>query len=549
MGGSRSRSGCWTCRAKTAKKRCDQQRPSCGRCSRLNLSCDYSARPTLAERRRAQESRTLVHTRNAGDSTAIEVLPAVASSNSISLPLAVPQPPTPAPAACSLTLSTEDHEAIRYFRTDFARLHHTKDPSYSLISLMFKIAQKSPMVMHMVIALGLQEMHSHRRDTQDRSEQHSLPHYSSALRLLGDGLETQNTDDLDALLTALWLMLLYEQQFGDSECRAYSSHLTGVASLLQLRGRRFLTPCRLSIGTLHTSLGRTVESVVAEEQTKISIYSARMLLWITLLDAAAASSGVGGCVNAAMITLLLSTSADSADRPQDPIKAFSAFHRYSNSLYRLSWGDAYPQSELLDDVENRNVYDLLGQCANLRFMVAQLATYYRRCPEEAAAKSFGIGNSIDEVGERFQELIEVADELSMATDNSHRLVANMRAIVPMYHAVVLDFMRVTAFDKPLGERQRRALKGIMNLAYQSFKHGGDQATARVAWPLFLAVLETDDMLHRDWILDRFTAFRKYGKNYERARRFLEQTIPRQQSIGKRIDLRDQMEKLELFVLG
>jgi len=57
------------------------------------------------------------------------------------------------------------------------------------------------------------------------------------------------------------------------------------------------------------------------------------------------------------------------------------------------------------------------------------------------------------------------------------------------------------------------------------------------------------MLHRDWILDRFSAFRKYGKNYERACRFLEQTIPRQQQIGKRIDLRDQMEKLELFVLG
>lgn len=409
------------------------------------------------------------------------------------------------------------------------------------------------MVMHMVIALGLQEMHSHRRVDQDRSEQKSLPHYSSALRLLGDDLKTcEDTNDLDASLTALWLMLLYEQQFGDAECKAYSNHLTGVASLLQIRGNRFLCPSRLAIVSppTCTPTSREVGSGITEEQTTISIYSARMLVWIALLDAAAASSGVGGCVNAAMISLLLSTSANSsAARPQDPIRAFSAFHRYSNPLYRVSWGDAYPQSELLDDVENRDVYALLGQCANLRFMVAQLATYYRRRPEEAAAKSIGIGTYIDEVGERFLELIEVSDELSMATDNNHRLVANMRAIVPMYHAVVLDFMRLTAFDKPLGERQHRALKGIMNLAYQSFKHGGDEATARVAWPLFLAVLETDDMLHRDWILDRFSAFRKYGKNYERACRFLEQSIPRQQQIGKRIDLRDQMEKLELFVLG
>jgi hypothetical protein len=89
----------------------------------------------------------------------------------------------------------------------------------------------------------------------------------------------------------------------------------------------------------------------------------------------------------------------------------------------------------------------------------------------------------------------------------------------------------------------------MNLAYQSYKHGGDEALARVAWPLFLAVLETDDMLHQDWILDRFMALGKYGKNYERAHRFLVDTVPRQQTIGRRVNLRDQLEKLDLFVLA
>jgi len=414
---------------------------------------------------------------------------------------------------------------------------------------MFNIAQDDPMVMHMVLALGLQEMNSQRNEPVVSSEQQSVMHYSSALRILSDGLaRTDTTDNLDKLLTTLWLMILYEQQFGDAKCKAYSSHLQGVASFLQLRGGKLLELPDGSTNDTQKSLV-SKETHTGSEQTHMSIYAARMLVWIALMDAAAASSGVGGQVNAAIFSLLFSNIGDGEASKQDPVKAFAALHRYSNPLYRITWGDAYPQSELLDDVENRNIYALLGQCAILRFMIAQLATLCRSSSKEATTKTAMIWNSIKEVGELFRELIDVANELSMATDNSHRLVANIRAIVPFYHAVVLDFMRITAFKEPLGGQQRSALKSIMNLAYQSYKHGGDEALTRVAWPLFLAVLETDDMLHRDWILDRFDAFGKYGKNYERAHRFLVNTVPRQQQIGKRLDLRDQMEKLELFVLA
>ncbi|TGZ84044.1 hypothetical protein EX30DRAFT_393575 [Ascodesmis nigricans] len=38
----RSRNGCWTCR--TRKVKCDEKRPKCGQCERLNYDCDYSPR-------------------------------------------------------------------------------------------------------------------------------------------------------------------------------------------------------------------------------------------------------------------------------------------------------------------------------------------------------------------------------------------------------------------------------------------------------------------------------------------------------------------------
>lgn len=447
-------------------------------------------------------------------------------------------------------LTLEDCEAIHYFRTEFAKLHHTKNPEYSLISLMFNIAKKDAMVMHMVVAIGHQEMDFRRRQSSVAAQHASSDHYSAALRLMADAVVplSGSTKDLDTILTALWLMLVYEQHFGDERCRAYLSHLQGVASLLQSQSGSLLELPPHKLGSLGKSPA-AVRSDQSSNESKISIYAARVLIWIVLLDSAAATSGVGGDVNEAILSMLLSNPTDSQLRSKDPIKAVARLHHYSNSLYRLAWGDAYPQAELVDDVENRNVYALLGHCAYLRFVTAQLATLYRDDPELAIQQAQEVEYSIDEVGDLFRELMEVAHELSPETDNSHRLVANMRAIVPMYYAVILDFKRLTAFEESMDERQRYALQEIMNLCFQDFTHGGDLPNLRVAWPLFLAALETSDMLHQKFILERFETFRLYGKNYERAHRFLVNAIPMQRRSGKRVDVRAEMEQTELFVLG
>ncbi|KAH6639816.1 fungal-specific transcription factor domain-containing protein [Boeremia exigua] len=557
----RSRAGCWTCRSPAVKKRCDQQRLVCGRCERLNLQCDYAMRPTLAERRRANRSTSSALSTLSSISNGTSPATLDSAQDTFDSPSAT-ETFSASPASshltgsikdgvnCSLDLCAEDYEAIHYFRTEFAKLHHTKNPEYSLISLMFKLAQAEPMIMHMVVAIGHQEM-GFRQQQSSASAQHAASnHYGLALRLMADAIIPSNaaTKDLDTILTALWLMLLYEQQFGDERCRAYLSHLQGVASLLQSQSGSLLQIPPHKLGILEKDSAAVLTNQSSAE-SKISIYAARVLIWIVLLDAAAATSGVGGHVNEAIINMLLSNPTDSRMRSKDPIKAVARLHHYSNSLYRLAWGDAYPQAELVDDVENRNVYALLGHCAYLRYLTAQLATMYRDDPTLAMEQAHEVEYSIDEVGDLFRELMEVAHELSLGTDNSHRLVANMRAIVPMYYAIVLDFKRLTAFDQPKDERQRHALQEIMNLCFQDFTHGGDQPNLRIAWPLFMAALETEDMLHQKFILDRFETFRLYGKNYERAHRFLVAVLPMQRRNGKRVDIRLHMEHNEMFVLG
>ncbi|OLN96308.1 Sterol uptake control protein 2-like protein 4 [Colletotrichum chlorophyti] len=561
--GPRSRNGCWTCRTKKVK--CDEQRPNCRRCIRLRLLCDYAPRVKLTKANKTRKGQLVLSqvsiassagetgVRSPGLPTWAQAVAHLGQSKTLSLF----NPSAPAMAACALDLSSADHEAIRYFRTSFAKLHHTKNPDFSLFSIMFDIAQTDPMVMHVVLALGGRELEFRRNKNAEeaRGPRTPLQHYSSALRMMADtvGGEGSSHLDLDSVCTALYLMLVYEQKYGDGKCQGFSNHLAGASLILQHRFKDLLLQLPSpSPETNRKSLALTRRGH-ADDGPRLSLYSARMLVWIALHDASAASYGLGGQLNCALHKIMAAINAGSGlSGAFQPLDAFERLHRFSNPLYRSMWADAYPQAELLDDVENRNVYALLGACGQLRFMIAQLANISHEDDVSQQQRAMAVDLAIQQVGWKFTELLEVAAELSISTDNSHRLVSNIRGIVPHYHAVVLEFLRLTRFnDTPmLSARQRSALREIMNLAFQAFKHEGDEAMTRIAWPLFVVALETDDLLHREWVLSRFQGMSRFGKNLDRAHVFLKETIEMQNRLGRRFDVRERFQSGEvgLFVV-
>ncbi|RSL84893.1 hypothetical protein CEP51_003650 [Fusarium floridanum] len=537
----RSRNGCWTCRGKAAKKRCDETRPICGRCARLGLFCDYRPRP-----RKSKASRS-----SSGRSVTLRQPSTLSPTTSLA-------PPTEAP--CSLSLAQPDHEAIRYFRTAFASLHHTKNQGYSCISIMFNLAQDDPMVMHMALALSFGDMDLRRPASSPESSQRSAYHYSSALRILADAVgREEECEDFDSLLTTLWLMILYEQQFGHSQSQGCSNHLKGAASLLQHRMKKFLQFPAPDHDTDTPTCALTRKSGL-DTKPMLSLYSARMLVWISGSDAAAASTGGGGHFNRTLMSLLSEAQTDDSDTnandpfgppPLSPLQSYMRMHRYSNSLYRVAWGHTYPQAELLDDLQNRNIYNLLTVCNLLRFMVAELATIPDISSNEFQQQAASVSAAIRNANYTYAELLEVSRELCTETDHSQRLVANIRYIVPTFYAIQLEFLRITQPTSPLGQgsRQRFLLAEIIRLAFQLRSHWGDDGLRKIAWPLFLAGLETDDLLHREWILERFQKMGEMGEHLKRAFLFLKDAISLQQNTGRRVDIRDMMKGYPMFVLN
>ncbi|KAK1986927.1 hypothetical protein LZ30DRAFT_777930 [Colletotrichum cereale] len=403
---------------------------------------------------------------------------------------------------------------------------------------MFNVAQTDSMVMRVVLALGGRELEFRRnKDAEEaRGPRTPIHHYSLALRMMADTIGGEDNDqlDLDAVCTALYLMLLYEQKYGDGKCQGLSNHLVGASLILQHRFKDMLLQLPAPSPEVNRKSLALTRKGHDESGSRLSLYSARLLVWIALHDAAAASYGLGGQLNCALHKIMGALDGRVSSNilaPFQPMEAFERLHRFSDPLYRSMWADAYPQEELLDDVDNRNVYALFGACGKLRFMITQLASlYYEADGASQQQHIMAVDMAIKQVGWKLTELLEVAAEL----------------------LVILEFMRLTRFDDTpmLSDRQRSALREIINLAFQAFKHEGDDSMARIAWPLFIVALETDDLLHRDWVLGRFQGMSRFSKNLDRAHAFLKETIEIQDRLGKRVDVRERFQSGEvgLFVI-
>lgn len=473
--------------------------------------------------------------------------------------LLVFQLPIPNVGANSLELTTYDHEVLRYYRTSFSEFYHTKNPRYSLFSVMLTVAERSPIVMHLILALAGREIDLKRRDLVERviadQEEHrnsqlvskptsrALQHYSTALGLMAEvvghmrGPEAGGVDP-DCVLTALYLMLMYERMFGSQQ--GVANHLAGAAIIVGQHCADLARPRLLA----REPPGGTTDQQIAFSRTaqpgcepQISQYSARLLVRVAFIDAQATSYGIGGEVIGTLYKAMgRQVGSSTAFSPQH---GFESLEQYAVTLYRNVWGESYPQTELAEDIENRPVFALLSACLQIRFMISQLSNMLDR-GEDARQPISSVHYAIQATGEHFAGLLAKADGLPIATDGSRCFVANLRFIVPYYHSVILEFLRLTAASPglELDGRQRDALRGIMNLAVQAFRHEGNKAMLRIACPLFMVALETDDVLHREWVLERFKGLANFGARFERAREFLLRTIDMQQIMGRRVDLQE-----------
>ncbi|KAL2208070.1 hypothetical protein CC79DRAFT_1368922 [Sarocladium strictum] len=603
----RSRAGCWTCREKKVK--CDETRPQCRRCVRLHRPCDYEPRSRKPYTRRDKASSRLRASRSryqdagspshgvsgaldspqqlgpspAADSyaphtpvvepapegtpgsihTAIHHLspaqlpgatPRQASRNrySVSTPLSELQPHDVAfdpslevSEACAEILKPSDTDAILCWRFILAPSIDRKQPETTVLAAMWKLAKNSPMVLHMICALGAQ--HSCYLDRQngerDESAQRALKlraveHYGSSLRLLvvATTQDEGRIEELDLILATLWLMLEYEQRFGDGSGSGLTAHLKGAGSIL--RGRIHQLRDMIE-GDGHSTWSSSEDygsrkSTTGNRSWTLSDFASRIVVWISYKDGAAALNGFGGFFNEALGEALADPDQDYA---QSLAHGFEALQKRANRAYSDSWDPQLSQDHLLEDIHSRPLFYLYGNTGQIRFLLSRLVTL--RNSDEAAFETSRrqVAQLLTATIDRYAEFLDIAHTLHLTENESHRMfVINVRVISAHYHAAVLCYFRIVRRDAPLDGRQRAALSCIVNIGHQTYADEEKTGMSALAWPLFVAAMETDDALHQTWIMDRYVDLSEQGENYRRAHAVLKTAFSMQRYHERRVDL-------------
>ncbi|KAJ6789436.1 hypothetical protein PWT90_00237 [Aphanocladium album] len=550
--GPRSRKGCWTCRTKKVK--CDETRPKCLRCIRLRLYCDYEPRvQRSSDDSHGDGNDSEQYSQQALITSQPWLLQVAPWRRAVTVPMHMPIFST---AANSLKLTSLDHEAIRYYRTTFSQRHSTKNTDFSLYSIIFTLAERDPLVMRGLLALGTRNMHQSRitsaEDEKGSAGWSGLGHYSAALRMMADTISgsENNFIDLDVALAAIYLMLMYEQKYGDAAYSGWRNHVKGAALLIQERCSDWPAQLVKPPPARGSSSVQPNEVALATTRTPpLSVFAARMLVYFTFMDGFGSTFGLGGEINQVMYNIVQTYDPDIV-----LTEAFTKLHRYSDGIYRAVFRQNYPANEMLADVANQHITDMWQACCGLRYLVADISNYEGDAARERLAV---IQESADHLAEKYPELVALATEMTPDAEVPDMVATNFRAFMPLFFSSLLEMHLLRCKLEPGGmtpdeEKSTTAtyIAVIMNLAHQLYKHVGIELLHLISYPLFLVALHTGSESTRDWILARFQDLTAYGPNIERAHAFLLVALEKQKETGEKVDVRKEFEigHLPIFVI-
>ncbi len=105
-----------------------------------------------------------------------------------------------------------------------------------------------------------------------------------------------------------------------------------------------------------------------------------------------------------------------------------------------------------------------------------------------------------------------------------------------YVGAALYYALVIAYEKKVWKtRPSIAISKTLQACANLYEHEGVGYLWRIAWPMFVAGLETDDLIYQTWVIERFTSMQDLGENLRRAKLVLETVCLEQRRTGQQID--------------
>ena len=132
-----------------------------------------------------------------------------------------------------------------------------------------------------------------------------------------------------------------------------------------------------------------------------------------------------------------------------------------------------------------------------------------------------------------------------------QIIPNLRFIVPLFYAAQVDFYRTTSRPGEQPPKLAQSVSSILQIATIIYENEPPSSMRRIAWPLFLAGVETDDAIHTTWVLERFRELADFSLNFRRAYTLLKAVVLHQRQTREKVNYRlwivDRLE-FEQFII-
>lgn len=386
-------------------------------------------------------------------------------------------------------LNEDEKKALDYFRTCFSLSQTTRDPQWSTTTLLLEHSVKcSAMLLHLILAVSLYDVQS-RGDLPLPTDQLAQRHYESGARSLAKALENEEHSDHVAVLGSIYCVYVYmsRQAFlNSSKINRLSFTALGYIKRKGL-DVLFLTPYPQS-----SAIQSAGADIVKAEQSLI----ARLIMWLFKIDAQCS---------------FFECKPSLLEYFQTRQVLLDGIVGTSRLALQLNWGRNYPISQSIRDIESNMSIDMMMEllmmshkiskysqssvfegndfeCAELRNEIDKLEVVSRLClsprsclTEQKYGAVFYYGSS--------EMTLQPAMKLNCATSAT------------IFYATKIYLLRCgpSPFGAHGSPEATQALGQLLVFARHVCFGGAQQPVYEFQWSLFIACLETNDMIHQEWL--------------------------------------------------
>lgn len=402
----------------------------------------------------------------------------------------------------ALILTPFEHQALNHYQTVFSLYRSTKDPKWSTHKMLLNYGSYDPMIMHFILAVSINDYSI--RLLNEHAYQGAQDHFEIASSLWIETVKKEQNSDHLALMISFFFLYLYmtkRRNVTHHQLRKLSRNVVDFVKKHKLDTRCLGSTRSLSPDEASDDAG----SMTIRQRSLL----ARLIMWTFDEDVKCGFQGSGGHL---------------AQYLSENDARTKTIYDASRSVLENHWGSDYPDCQVFDDNENSVILEFLFAMMPLQQDINELSS--RSDPDKADACR-RIQRRFNILEQEYSSVFRIA---ATGTLPRTRVLVNADYDVVLFNALHIYYFRSTIVDLTMDTPLEicMALKNLLSIVQQTFASNGTELHERLQWPLFLAGIETDDMIYREWIVSKLTSYRVLVA--------LKSTLEAQQRTGKRLKM-------------